>query len=86
MNKRKKLTESQMAAVAFAADNRGRVQTPRFARSTMKSLKDLGVVRFVGSTPYYSGVGGEMFYRLTADGWAMAAAGRMFSAFRCEVR
>lgn len=78
------LSPSQIQALAHAACNKGRVSTQRAPRPSLKALVKLGVLEHIGTTSYYSGVGGVSTYRTTAKGRELILIGRMFGNFSCR--
>lgn len=78
------LSPAQLQALEYAACNKGRVTTQRAPRPSLKALAKLGVLEHIGTTSYYSGVGGVSTYRTTPKGRELILIGRMFGGFSCR--
>lgn len=80
---KKALSSFQLAALEWAACHKGKVSTLRAPRASLKSLVSQGLLKHIGTTSYYSGVGGESHYQTTPKGRELIQIGRMFRSFTC---
>ena len=81
---KKALSPHQIAAFEWAACHKGNVSTLQAPRPSLKSLVKLGLLKHVGTTSYYSGVGGQSHYKVTPQGRELITIGRMFRGFKCQ--
>lgn len=82
----RKLSPAQLDALAWSyAFNKRKLTVGMgyscpVARSTLKSLATLGIVRLSGATEWRHGVGNVLQYRITDDGLALVIVGRLIAA------